>query len=141
MEALLGAAWGAAFGVACGADTEEEAVAAEEEEEAEGFRTFAANALAACALQIAGQRQQCLKRFVNSKNIVMITMTKALHSTAAVCCRCSCQHTHSQTLPPPLLFPPPKPPQTRVRPTPAARWGRPWSGPPQSLNIALSNAE
>ena len=45
MEALLGTALGAAFGVVA----EEEAAAAEEE----GFRTFAANALAACISKIA----------------------------------------------------------------------------------------
>ena len=53
MEALLGAALEAAWGgVAWGADTGEEAAAAEEEEAAEGFRTFAANALAACASRV-----------------------------------------------------------------------------------------
>ena len=49
MEVLVGEALGAASGVAWGADTEEEAAAAEEEE---GFRTFAANALAACIFDL-----------------------------------------------------------------------------------------
>ena len=53
MEALLGPAFGTALGVAWGADTEEAAAAAAEEEEAGGFRILAANALAACAMQIA----------------------------------------------------------------------------------------
>ena len=52
MEALGGAAFEAALGAAWGADIEEEGTAAEEEDE-EGFRTFAANALAAYAPKIA----------------------------------------------------------------------------------------